>query len=158
MKERYIRRVKRALHAPRKIKMEVTRDLEEIFASAMEHGETEQQVIARLGTPKEFADVWPENDYTRGLPVPPGTVAWAMLDTRRGNCSVSVADITEDGFQDYMAQLRQVGFSPDAGTAEAVRGQDYVSIGTLLSDGERALSVSYASGTLTIYISFEKQE
>ena len=81
-----------------------------------------------------------------------------MLDTRRGNCSVSVADITEDGFQDYMAQLRQAGFSPDAGTAEAVRGQDYVSIGTLLSDGERALSVSYASGTLTIYISFEKQE
>lgn len=56
MKERYIRRVKRALHAPRKRKMEVARDLEEIFASAMEHGETEQQVIARLGTPKEFAD------------------------------------------------------------------------------------------------------
>ena len=32
------------------------RDLHEIFASALEHGETEQQVIERLGKPKEFAD------------------------------------------------------------------------------------------------------
>ena len=32
------------------------RDLNEVFASALEHGETEQQVIQRLGTPKEFAD------------------------------------------------------------------------------------------------------
>lgn len=32
------------------------RDLNEAFASALEHGETEQQVIQRLGTPKEFAD------------------------------------------------------------------------------------------------------
>ena len=32
------------------------RDLNEIFASATEHGETEQQVIERLGTPQEFAN------------------------------------------------------------------------------------------------------
>ena len=30
--------------------------MNEAFASALEHGETEQQVIQRLGTPKEFAD------------------------------------------------------------------------------------------------------
>lgn len=24
--------------------------------------------------------VWPANEYTEGLPVPPGTVAWATLD------------------------------------------------------------------------------
>ena len=34
---------------------ELRRDLEEAFASAAEHGETEQQVIRRLGTPEEFA-------------------------------------------------------------------------------------------------------
>lgn len=32
------------------------RDLQEAFASALEHGETEAQVIQRLGTPKEFAN------------------------------------------------------------------------------------------------------
>ena len=55
MKERYIRQVKRELRLPRKAKAEVLRDLKEIFTSAEEHGETAQQVIARLGTPKEFA-------------------------------------------------------------------------------------------------------
>ena len=33
------------------MKKEVVRDLNEVFASAMEHGETEQQIIQRLGTP-----------------------------------------------------------------------------------------------------------
>lgn len=56
MKEQYIKQVKKELSLPRKMKKEVVRDLNEVFASAMEHGETEQQIIQRLGTPKEFAD------------------------------------------------------------------------------------------------------
>ena len=40
--------------------------------------------------------------------------------------------------------------------SEAVKGQSYVSIGTLLSNGEKSLSVSYVPDTLTIYISFEQ--
>ncbi len=56
MKEQYIKQVKRELSLPRKVKKEIIRDLNEVFASAMEHGETEQQVIQRLGTPREFAD------------------------------------------------------------------------------------------------------
>lgn len=56
MREQYIKQVKRELSLPRKVKKEVLRDLNEVFASALEHGETEQQVIQRLGTPREFAD------------------------------------------------------------------------------------------------------
>lgn len=56
MKEQYIKQVEKELSLPRKAKKEVVRDLNEVFASALEHGETEQQVIERLGTPKEFAD------------------------------------------------------------------------------------------------------
>lgn len=56
MKEQYIKQVETELSLPRKAKKEVLRDLNEAFASALEHGETEQQVIERLGTPKEFAD------------------------------------------------------------------------------------------------------
>lgn len=56
MKEEYIKQVEKELFLPRKAKKEVMRDLNEAFASALEHGETEQQVIQRLGTPKEFAD------------------------------------------------------------------------------------------------------
>lgn len=56
MKQQYIRRVKKALNLPREQKAEVLRDLDEAFASALEHGETERQVIERLDTPDEFAD------------------------------------------------------------------------------------------------------
>lgn len=56
MKQQYIRQVKKALNLPRGQKAEVLRDLDEAFASALEHGETERQVIERLGTPDEFAD------------------------------------------------------------------------------------------------------
>lgn len=55
MKEEYIRRVGRLLALPGKQKREVLRDLEEIFASGAEHGETEQGIIQRLGTPEEYA-------------------------------------------------------------------------------------------------------
>lgn len=29
--------------------------------------------------------IWPVNEYTEGLPIPPGTVAWATLDTEHEN-------------------------------------------------------------------------
>lgn len=56
MKEKYIRQVKRQLRTTDRVKQEILRDLEEIFSSALEHGETEQQVLERLGKPREFAD------------------------------------------------------------------------------------------------------
>ncbi|MCD7752765.1 MAG: DUF1700 domain-containing protein [Lachnospiraceae bacterium] len=55
MKEQYMKQAEKELHLPHKIKKDIIRDLNEIFASALENGETEQQVIDRLGTPKEFA-------------------------------------------------------------------------------------------------------
>ena len=54
MREVYIKQVKKELLLPKKQKQIVLRDLEEMFASAKEHGESEQQVIERLGAPKEF--------------------------------------------------------------------------------------------------------
>lgn len=55
MKQEYIRQVGRRLRLRRKQKTAVLRDLEEIFASAYEHGETEEQVIQRPGPPTEYA-------------------------------------------------------------------------------------------------------
>ena len=54
MKEQYIKQVEKELSLPHKAKKEVVRDLNEVFASSLEHGETEQKFIQRLGTPKEF--------------------------------------------------------------------------------------------------------
>lgn len=55
MKEEYIRQVRRRLAVAPQQRREILRDLEEAFASAAEHGQTEQQVIDRLGSPRDFA-------------------------------------------------------------------------------------------------------
>ena len=98
--------------------------------------------------------VWPDNEYTEGLPVPPGTVAWATLDTEHKNCSVNLTGIGESDYNDYMEVLKQDGFSVIKNDSEEIKGEDYVSIGTLLSNEEKGLSISYGPNSLTIYISF----
>lgn len=100
--------------------------------------------------------VWPVNEYTEGLPVPPGIVEWAMLDTEHGNCSISIVNISETEYNDYFELLKQEGFSVIEEVSEKIEGQDYVSIGTLLSNEEKGLSISYIPDNLTIYISLEK--
>ena len=55
MKDAYIRQVGKALKVPSRLRREVLRDLREAFASASEHGESEEQVMERLGPPGEFA-------------------------------------------------------------------------------------------------------
>ena len=101
--------------------------------------------------------VWPANEYTEGLPVPSGTIAWAMLDTEHENCCISIVDIAESDYNDYMKLLEQEGFSVIEDVSEEIKGQDYVSIGTLLSNGEKGLGISYIPDNLTIYISFIKE-
>lgn len=71
--------------------------------------------------------VWPVNEYTEGLPVPSGTVAWAMLDTEHENCSISIVDIDESAYNEYMELLKQEGFSVIEDVSEEIKGQDYVS-------------------------------
>ena len=79
MKEQYIKQVEKELSLPRKMKKEVVRDLNEVFASAMEHGETERQVIQRLGTPKEFADSTAEQFGIDNTTSKKGTVSFLLL-------------------------------------------------------------------------------
>ena len=99
---------------------------------------------------------WPVNEYTEGLPVPTGTVAWAMLDTDHGNCSISISGIETNDYDNYMELLMQNGFSVVEDVSEKIKGENYVSVGTLLSNGEKGLSISYIPDSLTIYVSFEK--
>lgn len=54
--KQYLKQVMRELNVPRKRKKEILRDLLEAFSSAIENGETEHQVIERLGLPKELAN------------------------------------------------------------------------------------------------------
>lgn len=66
-KEKYIETVKRKLNVPDDLKKSVLEELRETFDSAREHGESENDLINRLGTPKEFVqDVIKNADLTDG--------------------------------------------------------------------------------------------
>ena len=80
MKERYIKQVKKQLMIPASKRKAVLRDLEEAFASAAEHGETEQQVISRLGTPEQFATGIEEQlGVNRQKLLKTRTVVWTII-------------------------------------------------------------------------------
>lgn len=100
------------------------------------------------------SDVWPANEYTAGLPVPSGTVSWVIFDTEHKSCSINVVDMSESDSNDYVELLKQEGFSAIWDVSEEIKGQDYVSIGTLLSNGEKDLSIAYGANNFTIYITF----
>lgn len=53
--KQYVRQAAHRLHLPRGMKRAVLDGLVESFESAREHGETEENVIARLGSPRAFA-------------------------------------------------------------------------------------------------------
>ncbi len=101
--------------------------------------------------------VWPVNEYTDGLPVAPGTVSWAALDTVNGFCCINLVDMTDDEYNAYMELLLESGYSVIEDVSEEIKGQNYVSIGTVLSDGERGLSISHTTNDLSIYISFTSE-
>ena len=99
--------------------------------------------------------IWPENEYTEELPTPPGTVNRALLNETKKYCAVFLVDLTDDEYNAYMELLKRNGFSPVEEVSENVKEQDYISVGTVLSNGEKALSISYIPGNLGIYISFD---
>jgi hypothetical protein len=102
--------------------------------------------------------VCPENKYTEGLPVPPGTVSWAILDKTKEYCGINLVDLTNDEYNTYMELLKQNDFSLVEEVSENVEGQDYTSTGTVLSNGEKTLSISYIPDNLGIYISFDTKQ
>ena len=119
-------------------------------ASTNNESNTQSNSVTSLGE-----NVWPVNEYTEGLPVPPGLVAWAIFDTEHENCSINLTDISENDYNEYMEILNQEGFSVIENVSEEIEGENYVSIGTLLSNEEKGLSISYIPDSLTIYISFD---
>lgn len=55
MRTKYIKKVAKELTVSYKLKKEIIRDLNEIFDSAIEHGEAQSEIIQRLGSPSDFA-------------------------------------------------------------------------------------------------------
>lgn len=100
--------------------------------------------------------VWPDNQYTENLPVPPGTVSRAMLDTVQRYCAASVEEIAQQEYENYIKQLKNKGFRVVEETFQEIEEQGYVSSNLLLHNGEKWLSISYIPNHLELYISFDE--
>ena len=79
--KQYIRRVRRTLASGRTNRAAILRDLEEIFSSAAEHGQSTAEVIDRLGPPEDFARAAEEQLRRRMLlcALPAGLLAVALF-------------------------------------------------------------------------------
>lgn len=96
---------------------------------------------------------WPENDYTVGLPVPDGQIEWVMLDSKNNMCSISVTDMDETAYQNFMEALSDNGFLIQHSVSEEIKGEGYTSSGTILSNGNKYLSIAYENRNMSLSVS-----
>lgn len=104
------------------------------------------------------AGVWPENEYTDELPVPPGTVSTAYIDTKNEFCVVMLNEVSDADFDKYIAELENNKFSQIENVEEEIEGEGYISTGVLYSNGTTSISMSLADGTLGIYVVIDQTE
>ena len=95
---------------------------------------------------------WPENDFTKDIPTPPGSVSWVILDSENENCSVQIAEITKAQFDAYYKNLLSSGYSEIEKIVEEAKGESYISIGTIISNGSKSISLAYTESVLMMTI------
>lgn len=96
---------------------------------------------------------WPENSYTGVLPHPEaGRLENGWIDPERGYCYLSLSGVDDKAAEKYLEQLYAAGFWELERVSDEIRGQDYLYIGALLSNGKTELSLSHQQDHLGIYI------
>ncbi len=96
--------------------------------------------------------VWPDNEYTQDIPTPPGTIGWVMLDSENENCSIQIDGLTKAQFDAYYEKLLGSGYTEIEKVEEEVKGQGYISIGTIITNGSKSISLAYADTVLVMTI------
>lgn len=100
------------------------------------------------------AKEWPVNEYTQGVPVPPGEAQEMLLDENSGFCAVSLDGVSGEEAESWREELTEAGFRRLAGVEEEVKGtvaSGVVSIGEVYSDGSVFLSVSHTGERMVVY-------
>ncbi|MBR2048334.1 MAG: hypothetical protein IJ960_07015 [Oscillospiraceae bacterium] len=87
---------------------------------------------------------WPETGMD--LPVPPGTVRWAMADREKGTHTVQLQSVSEEAVKEYTATLKKAGYQEISRRDE----ETGFSIGTVFTDGSSMVSLAYSQHTLVV--------
>ena len=95
---------------------------------------------------------WPENDFTKDIPAPQGSVSWGILDSENESCSIQIAEITKARFDAYYKNLLSSGYNEIEKVEEETKGQSYISIGTIISNESKSISLAYTESVLMMTI------
>lgn len=95
---------------------------------------------------------WPENDFTEDIPVPVGSVSWVVLDSKNESCNIQIAEITKAQFDAYYKNLLSSGYNEIEKVEEETKGQSYISIGTIISNESKSISLAYTESVLMMTI------
>lgn len=115
-----------------------------------------QEVIASLPENLTMLDVgvWPNNEYTNSIPKPEsGTVLRGWIDPEKKYCYIQFSDINQVKSEAYIKKLKENGFEEVQMTSEKIKNEGYISVGTVLSNGETTVSIAYTNDLFALYIS-----
>lgn len=74
------------------------------------------------------------------------------IDSQNKFCFISVGNISETEFDEYISSLKNKGYSEPEYVTEEIQREGYTSIGALYSNGTTSISVSFADSTMGMYI------
>lgn len=96
--------------------------------------------------------LWPDNEFTKGLPVPSGVVMWTMIDPANRYCSINIDGMSQAEYDEYVQALTDLGYTEVESVSEEIEGEGYISVGTIYSNDEKSVSIAYADENFGIYI------
>ncbi len=106
----------------------------------------------------EETDAWPESRFTEGIPKPAGAVDWIITDEDSSICGIGICGLDKEHFERFQKDLKAAGFVKISKVEKSESGEEYVSAGTVYSDGNRSVSLAYSVANLMLSISMEGVE
>ena len=110
-------------------------------------------VLSGEGFSGQFGGDWPENEFTRLIPKPDGSVSVAAEE--EDSFSVLLSDVSADQVRAYIEAVKGRGFTEDAAMEDQdVLGMTLISFSASNGNGY-GISISFGAGLLSLSISKE---
>jgi hypothetical protein len=98
---------------------------------------------------------WPQNEYTTNIPPPEsGELLFGWIEPDQEYCHLQLSDITKKESQQYVKDLKEVGFMEIEKVSEEI-DDDYLSVGILLRYDNTFISMAYMDDSLSMYIKLD---
>ncbi|MBO4229656.1 MAG: hypothetical protein J5938_04835 [Clostridia bacterium] len=106
--------------------------------------------LSREGDSRQFGGDWPENEFTRLIPKPDGSPAFAA--EKDDSFSIVISGVSADQVRSYIEEVKGSGFTEDAALEDRdVLGMTLISFRALNGNGYK-VSISFGAGLLSLSV------